>query len=71
MRETLRLMSSEVPALGLTVQLELVEPPPLVLADKIQFQQVILNLVHNALQASAESVPSNRRLLVTTMSPEV
>jgi two-component system sensor kinase FixL len=38
-----------------------------VLADKVQIQQVVLNIIRNAIEAMVESESSNRELVVTTL----
>jgi len=48
------------------VQLELAQSLPLVEADKVQIEQVIFNLVRNAIEAMESSEPGNRRLTIGT-----
>ncbi len=47
-------------------QLKLAEPMPLVMADPIQVQQVILNLAHNGMEAMSEVRPALRHLTIHT-----
>jgi len=49
--EVLRLLGEELQNKKITVQTELVENLPQVLADRVQLQQVILNLIMNAIEA--------------------
>lgn len=48
------------------LQLELAEPMPLVMADPIQVQQVILNLAHNGIEAMDDGGPISRCLSIHT-----
>jgi len=52
-----------------TLQLELAEPLPFVMGDRVQLQQVILNLVRNASEAMAD-VNDRPRTLVVRTEPE-
>jgi PAS domain S-box-containing protein len=65
-QEVLRLVQAEVRASGTEVRLELAERLPPVLADSIQIEQVILNLVRNAVEAMAARPPGARILTVRT-----
>src|SRR5690606_20468962 len=49
---------------GIRVQYEFSPAVDLVLADKVQIQQVVLNLVRNAVDAMADSVTSQRNLTI-------
>jgi len=51
---------------GATLDLTLAERLPPVMADVVQIQQVILNLVHNAVEAMAGSDVGPRRLAIHT-----
>src|SRR5262249_61697906 len=50
-RDVLALARSEVHRHGVVVETHLAEEVPLVLGDRIQLQQVLLNLVMNAVEA--------------------
>jgi two-component system sensor kinase FixL len=53
---------------GIRVQYDFSRDVDLVLADKVQIQQVVLNLVRNAVDAMADS-PSGRRELIVALEP--
>ena len=65
-RELIELTSSEAIKNGISVKIELVEGLPPVLGDRVQLQQVILNLVVNAVEAMSETSESFRELRVST-----
>ena len=52
--EVIRLIHSEVIKNGVTVGMELVETLPRIQGDRVQLQQVILNLLINAIQARGD-----------------
>ena len=58
-----KLLSSEIHEKGVTLQMELQSDLAMVLADKVQIQQVLMNLILNALHALAD-MPSSRRQVV-------
>jgi two-component system sensor kinase FixL len=53
-----------------TVRLDLADKLPFVPGDPIQLQQVLLNLVHNGLQAMLDHEPDSRELTVRTTVDE-
>ena len=59
------LFAAEVRRAGVTLQLDLDESVPRVLAQPIQIEQVILNLVRNAVEAMQEVDAADRRLTIT------
>src|SRR5262249_58348073 len=61
------LLNSELITRGISVKVDLASAPPSVLGDPIQLQQVLLNLVMNAMDAMA-STPMGQRL-VTVSTP--
>ncbi|MDQ8726293.1 ATP-binding protein [Bradyrhizobium sp. LHD-71] len=63
--ETLALTRSEIEKSGISLQMQLAEDIPLALADRIQLQQVILNLTINAIEAMSADGP--RQLLIRTV----
>jgi PAS domain S-box-containing protein len=60
--DVLRLLRSELVAHDIAVETDLPPSVPLVRADKIQIQQVLLNLVKNASDSMAHVSPARRRL---------
>ncbi|WP_437760083.1 hybrid sensor histidine kinase/response regulator [Sorangium sp. So ce1389] len=65
-REVVRLMASAALLAGTTVQIELASGLPRVRGDGIQLQQVLLNLLVNALDAVARCPPEARLVVVRT-----
>jgi signal transduction histidine kinase len=61
-REVVMLTQSEIKRRHVTVQTELMERIPRPLADRIQLQQVMLNLIMNALEAM-DAVTDRARIL--------
>jgi signal transduction histidine kinase len=53
-REVVRLSRSAIDRQRIALQLDLAPSPPLVMGDRVQLQQVLVNLVTNALEAMAE-----------------
>jgi PAS domain S-box-containing protein len=67
--EALLFLRQEVESRGVTVSHDLAPGTPKILADRVQLQQVIVNLAVNAMQAMAEAGSSERRITIrTTMS---
>ncbi len=64
--EVLALARADMRHRGVVVSTRLCEPSPLALADRVQLQQVILNLVMNACDAMTETSPGERLLVVST-----
>jgi C4-dicarboxylate-specific signal transduction histidine kinase len=64
-REVIELTSSEAANNSVSVQTELADGLPLVQGDRIQLQQVILNLIINAIQAMSGSHEGPRELLIS------
>ena len=62
--DVLVLVRPEVERHGIALQTDVATELPPVLSDRIQLQQVLLNLLMNAVDASAEVPPERRRLLV-------
>jgi PAS domain S-box-containing protein len=65
-RETLAFVDSEIHNNNVNVSLELSEQIPMVLADKVQIEQVLLNLIRNAVEAMAETEEEKRNLTIQT-----
>ncbi len=64
--EVLRLTRSDLIGRGINVRCELAENLPAVAGDKVQFLQVLLNLILNAADAMERNVPRDRRLTLRT-----
>jgi C4-dicarboxylate-specific signal transduction histidine kinase len=65
-REVVALSLSDLQKNRVTVHLELTDPLPLVMGDRVQLQQVILNLLRNASEAMAAVEDRPRELVVRT-----
>ena len=63
-REVIELTRSEAMKNRVRVQTELFESLPLVRGDRVELQQVILNLILNALEAMSEMSEGSRELLI-------
>lgn len=68
-REVLALLFGELQRHGAVVQVELCEALPPVVGDRVQLQQVILNLVMNAAEAMSAVNDRARRLTIRTELP--
>jgi C4-dicarboxylate-specific signal transduction histidine kinase len=55
---------------GVLVKMQLSEGLPPILGDRIQLQQVILNLIMNAIEAMSEVSEGSRELLISTSDVE-
>jgi PAS domain S-box-containing protein len=64
--EVIALTRSEVLRNGVSLQTQLANGSPLVQGDRIQLQQVILNLIVNAIEATSGASEGARELLVST-----
>jgi PAS domain S-box-containing protein len=65
-REAVSFAEHEARENGVNINLQLCTTPRPVLADIIQIEQVILNLLRNAIEAMGETEPGNRRLTLQT-----
>ena len=65
--DVLKLMNSQLVNHDVRVHVELAEGLPLVDADRVQIQQVLINLILNAIDAMEETPIGDRRLTVSTM----
>ncbi len=65
-RDVLGLFSSELHASGITLDLMLDESGPAVKCDRIQIEQVVLNLVRNAMDVLEEGPADGRELTIRT-----
>jgi C4-dicarboxylate-specific signal transduction histidine kinase len=69
-REVMALTSSEANGKGVSVRLQLAEDLPLIKGDRVQLQQVMLNLVINAIDAMSAVDDGPRELTVSTATNE-
>src|SRR5206468_12223959 len=67
-RDVLRLTRSDLINQNVTVDTDLAQNLPPVPGDRIQLQQVLLNLVLNACEAMTDSDSSERQLLIASKS---
>jgi PAS domain S-box-containing protein len=69
-REVLALLVGEIQSSGVILRTELADALPCALADRVQLQQVILNLLRNALDAMSTVDDRPRDLLIKTEQGE-
>src|SRR6202043_2595091 len=65
-REVIELTRREAVKTGVSVQMHLAEGLPLIYGDRVQLQQVILNLIINAVEAMGGVSDGRRELLICT-----
>jgi signal transduction histidine kinase len=65
-REVIALTGSELRRSGTSLQTQLADGLPLVPGDRIQLQQVMVNLILNAVEAMSGSDEGSRELLIST-----
>ncbi len=70
-REVLVLLHVELGGHGVVVKTSLGEGLPHILADRVQMQQVILNLIRNAVEAMSSTAPGERMLWIRSMATDV
>jgi signal transduction histidine kinase len=68
-RDVARLLHGDAIIRKVALRFDLDGTAPLVHGDKVQLQQVLLNLVLNAMEAVAGGAPAARRILVATSRP--
>jgi C4-dicarboxylate-specific signal transduction histidine kinase len=64
--ESLIVLHNELQSTAVSVALDLAPSLPVLTGDRIQLQQVVVNLAINAVQAMAQSAPAERKLLIRT-----
>lgn len=69
-REVMELTRREAVKNGVAVQLDLADGLPLIEGDRVQLQQVLLNLIMNALEAMSGVSDRARELLISTRNAE-
>jgi C4-dicarboxylate-specific signal transduction histidine kinase len=65
--ESLVFLHNELRSTSVSVSLDLAPSLPALSGDRIQLQQVVVNLVINAVQAMSQSASAERKLLIRTM----
>jgi C4-dicarboxylate-specific signal transduction histidine kinase len=68
--EVVALMRGEAKSHKVAVQMNLADGLPAVHADRVQLQQVLLNLIINAIEAMSASDAGSRRLLISSAKSE-
>ena len=68
-RETVQLVQSELKRERITLQMNLAPELPLVAADRVQLQQVVLNLIGNAMDSLSKVADRARLLQIATDRP--
>ncbi|WP_027778717.1 AAA family ATPase [Paraburkholderia caledonica] len=68
--EALVFLRHDVNALGVTIMRKRAQPAPAVLADRVQLQQVIVNLVVNAMQAMKTTARPHGDITIRTNLPD-
>ena len=69
-RNAIILTRGEVVKIGASIQTQLAEPLPFFRGDRVQIQQVMVNLIVNAVQAMSGDGDSRRELQISTETDE-
>jgi PAS domain S-box-containing protein len=69
-REVIALTRGEAAKTGVSVRTDLADGLPLIYGDRVQLQQVILNLIINAIEAMSGVAETTRALLISTGQAE-
>jgi two-component system, LuxR family, sensor kinase FixL len=67
-REVLKLVRNDLVNQGVSVQMELTSDPPAISGDRVQLQQVVINMVMNACHALTEAAPAERVIVLRTIT---
>ena len=70
LREVLELTHGEALTHGVSVRTQLADGLPLIQGDRVQLQQVVVNLILNAVQAMGAVADRTREVLITTSQTE-
>jgi signal transduction histidine kinase len=70
MGEVIELIRGEAVKNGVSVQKDLAQGLPLIKGDRVQLQQVILNLIMNAIEAMSGVDEGTRELIISTRKAE-
>ena len=70
-REVLEFIHGETLKLGASVRTQLADGLPLIQGDRVQLQQVVVNLILNAVQAMGAVADRTREVLITTTRTEL
>jgi C4-dicarboxylate-specific signal transduction histidine kinase len=70
LRETIALVEREVTSHEVSLQTELAPALPMILADRVQLQQVIINLVMNGIEAMQSVTDRPRELVIRSCQDE-
>ena len=70
LREVLELTHGEALTHGVSVRTQLADSLPLIQGDRVQLQQVVVNLILNAVQAMGAVADRTREVLITTSQTE-
>ena len=65
-RDVVKVVSSDVVIRNIKVTLEFTAEPPIVKGDRVQLQQVVLNLLLNGMEAMADGAGAERPLVIRT-----
>ena len=68
--EVITLVQRELSSKGVTLRTELAGTPPLILGDRVQLQQVIINLVINGMEAMLPVTDRQRELVIRSGQDE-
>jgi len=69
--EVLKIISSDLVNHNINVNIDLAEKLPAIIGDRVQLQQVLLNLIMNACEAMSHTHAGRRRLFVRTEANDV
>jgi len=66
LRDMISLFHSEAVIRNIEVEMDLADPLPLVHVDRVQIQQVMLNLIMNAAEIMSHNEPEHRKIVLQT-----